>query len=92
MTAPARLAGLEGRKGAIAAGSDADLIAFDPDEMWMVDAAKLHQRHQVTPYAGRTLQGRVVATWLRGEVVQRDGAFAGAPRGEAILDVAARVG
>ena len=29
--APARLAGLDGQKGAIAAGHDADLVIFDPD-------------------------------------------------------------
>lgn len=83
---PARLAGLEGRKGAIAPGCDADLVAFDPDAMWLVEPKKLAQRHKVTPYAGRTLQGQVVATWLRGKLVQHEGRFAEAPFGEARLD------
>ncbi len=79
--APARLAGLDGRKGAIAAGRDADLVAFDPEAEWTVDASRLHQRHPVTPYAGRSLAGRVRATWLRGEPVCRDGGLTGTPRG-----------
>jgi allantoinase len=68
-TAPARLAGLEREKGAIAPGCDADLLAFDPGASWTVDPAHLHHRHPITPYAGRTLAGRVTRTWLAGEVV-----------------------
>ena len=64
-SAPAALAGLPA-KGRLAAGCDADLVAFDPDETYVVDAARLHHRHAVTPYAGRTLTGRVRQTWLRG--------------------------
>ena len=67
--APARLAGLGAQKGAIAPGCDADLVAFDPEEEWTVDPSRLHQRHPVTPYAGRRLVGRVKRTWLRGQVV-----------------------
>jgi allantoinase len=63
--APAALAGLPA-KGRLAAGADADLVAFDPDEAYVVDPARLEHRHPVTPYAGRTLTGRVRQTWLRG--------------------------
>jgi allantoinase len=62
---PARLAGLQA-KGSLAVGCDADLVAFDPDESYVVEAARLLHRHPVTPYAGRTLTGRVRQTWLRG--------------------------
>jgi allantoinase len=65
---PADLAGLV-HKGRIAVGADADLVAFDPDAAWVVDAGALHHRNPVTPYAGRTLRGVVRATWLRGELV-----------------------
>jgi allantoinase len=66
--APAGLAGLPG-KGRLAAGCDADLVAFDPDEAYVVEADRLQQRHPVTPYAGRTLTGRVRQVWLRGSTL-----------------------
>jgi allantoinase len=63
--APARLARLPA-KGSLAVGCDADLVAFDPDEAYVVEAARLLHRHPVTPYAGQTLTGRVRQVWLRG--------------------------
>jgi allantoinase len=73
--APAKLAGLSG-KGRIAVGYDADLVFFDPDALWNVRPENLHQRHKLTPYAGRELRGRVRATYLRGEKIYDDGEFA----------------
>jgi allantoinase len=69
--APAHLAGLDARKGAIAAGKDADLVVWDPDAAFLVDEQRLHQRHKRTPYAGLTLRGRVIETHARGRVVYR---------------------
>ena len=46
---PARLAGLAGKKGAIAVGCDADLVIFDPEKTFRVDANKLLHRHKLTP-------------------------------------------
>jgi allantoinase len=66
---PARLAGLT-RKGRLAVGADADLCVFAPDEEFVVDAARLHHRNPVTPYAGRRLDGVVRSTWLAGRPVQ----------------------
>ncbi|HKE67039.1 MAG TPA: allantoinase AllB [Micromonosporaceae bacterium] len=71
---PAEIVGLPG-KGRIAVGYDADLVAFAPEETFVVDAARLLHRHPVTPYAGMRLHGVVVSTWLRGESV------GGEPRG-----------
>ena len=66
--APAEFAGLTA-KGRIAPGFDADFCVFAPDESFVVDPQRLHHRHPVTPYAGRSLRGVVRSTILRGEVV-----------------------
>jgi len=65
--APARLAGLQSRKGALAAGYDADIVLWDPDARFVVDPTKLLHRHKVTPYAGRELFGKVSATYVGGK-------------------------
>jgi allantoinase len=80
--APARLAGLDARKGRIAVGCDADLVIFEPDTAWTVDPRRLHHRHPVTPYAGRRLVGRVTRTYLRGRCVYDDGTFPSPPIGQ----------
>jgi allantoinase len=74
--APAALAGLAGRKGAIAPGADADLVVWDPDGEFSVDASRLQQRHKLTPYAGRRLRGIVHETFVRGERVWSRGRLA----------------
>lgn len=80
--APARLAGLAGRKGALAPGFDADFAVFDPDVEWIATPGDLHFRHRLTPYLGATLRGRVRETWLRGERIFCNGQFFGEPRGK----------
>ncbi|MGH9173834.1 MAG: amidohydrolase family protein, partial [Vicinamibacterales bacterium] len=82
---PARLAGLGGTKGAIAAGCDADLVIWDPDAITTVDGATLYHRHPVTPYDGARLRGQVKTTLLRGVVIFDEGECRGAPRGRLIL-------
>ena len=81
---PARLAGLQDRKGAIAVGRDADLVIVDPDREMTVDASRLYHRHAVTPYDGARLRGVVMATMLRGEIVFEHGDCVGPPTGHAI--------
>jgi allantoinase len=80
--APARLAGLGDRKGRIAPGYDADLVVWDPEASFEVDPRKLHHRHKVTPYAGRTLNGVVRQTLLRGKTVYDSGQVSEPPSGK----------
>jgi allantoinase len=82
--APAALAGLEKRKGAIAAGCDADFVIWNPDARFRVDPECLHHRHKLTPYAGRELFGVVETTFLRGNKVFDRGQFAAAPLGRVL--------
>jgi dihydroorotase len=74
---PARIAGLAidqgGDQGApIAQGSPANLCVFDPEDRWEVDPARLASRSRNTPWAGRTLTGRVRHTISSGEAVVVD--------------------
>ena len=81
---PARLAGLQHRKGAIEIGRDADLVVWDPDATTTIDAASLYHRHPVTPYHGARLHGRVQTTLLRGEIVFDEGEVRGRATGRLI--------
>jgi allantoinase len=83
--APARLIGAAGRKGRIAAGMDADMIVFEPDEEWTVTAESLHHRHPLTPYLGVRLPGRVRSTMVRGRLVYDRGSFIGPASGMRIV-------
>ena len=65
--APARIAGLAGHGTDLAVGSPANLTLVDPAARRVVDPGDLVSRSRNTPYAGLTLPGRVVATFLRGE-------------------------
>jgi allantoinase len=78
---PAKFASLGHKKGAIRAGHDADLVVFDPDATFSVDAARLEHCHPITPYAGEMLTGAVEMTFLRGEKVFDHGQFPGEPKG-----------
>ena len=73
-TAPARIAGVSELHGnPIAVGSPANITVFDPEITWSVEPARLASKSRNTPYAGRTLRGRVKHTVFRGEAVVVDG-------------------
>jgi len=75
--APARLAGLGRRKGAIAAGFDADIVVWNPNGV----GGELQHRHKLTPYRPSQFPGAVEATFLRGQKVYEQGRFAEGPMG-----------
>jgi dihydroorotase (multifunctional complex type) len=70
---PARLLGLYPDKGTLAAGSHADLMLVDLEHPWTITDAGLQTKCGWTPYAGRTVAARVVATVLRGRLIMQDG-------------------
>jgi allantoinase len=81
---PAGLASIDHRKGAIAEGRDADFVVFDPDSETKVTAQGLYTRHPVSPYLGERLWGKVIATWLRGNQVFKEGSFPPACEGKEV--------
>ena len=78
---PARLAGLEKHKGAIAIGYDADLVVWNPEKRFIVRPNMLQHRHKLTPYVNEPLRGAVEATFLHGEMIYDRGRFLGTPQG-----------
>lgn len=80
---PARFAGVE--RGVIGAGRRADLMAWDPDSSWACAPDDAEFRNKVSPWFGRSLEGRVMTTWLAGSTIWDAGAAVGTPRGAALL-------
>ncbi len=72
-TAPGRIGRLAGHGRPIAVGEPANLVLVDPDARTTVSADDLASRSRNTPYAGRVLYGRVMATVLRGRPTVVDG-------------------
>ena len=66
---PAKLLGLN--VGRIEIGAPADLVLFDPDKPFILDRSKLLSKSKNTPYDGRTMQGKVIRTFIAGEEVYR---------------------
>lgn len=82
---PARLAGLEHRKGKLAAGYDADLIVWNPEAEFEVVPEIIEHRHKLTPYSGMQLFGKIEATYVRGQKVFESGDFAIARTGNLLV-------
>ena len=64
---PARLLGCDA--GTLRKGAPADLCLFNPDRAWHVESGALPGKAQNTPFDGRGLEGRVLATWKAGRRV-----------------------
>ncbi|MBI5535860.1 MAG: allantoinase AllB [Deltaproteobacteria bacterium] len=83
--APARIHGLESRKGGLQPGMDGDFVAIDPEQKWTVQADKLLTRQKYTPFEGMELTGMVMRTFVRGtEVFERSRGMLGAPVGQLV--------
>jgi dihydropyrimidinase len=76
---PARIFGLWPKKGALAVGSDGDLLVWDPDKRVTLSAATHHMRVDYSPYEGRTVAGAPAAVLSRGDVIVEHGIFTGRP-------------
>jgi len=76
-TAPARMFGMYPRKGAIAPGSDADILVYDPNRRRTISAATHHMDVDYSIFEGREVQGASDVVMSRGTVLVRDGAWVG---------------
>jgi allantoinase len=84
--APARLAGLDKRKGKIATGYDADIVIFQPDKEFKVVREIIEFKNKLTPYEGMNLRGVVEATYVRGVKVYQQGKFTDHPIGSLLTE------
>jgi dihydropyrimidinase len=76
-TTPAKMFGLYPRKGTIAAGSDADIVIWDPEKEHTISA---HTHHMCTDYSmfeGRKIKGNAETVFSRGEVIVKENKFLG---------------
>jgi dihydropyrimidinase len=76
-TAPARMFGMYPQKGAIAVGSDADILVFDPNRRRTISAATHHMDVDYSIFEGFEIQGTSDVVMSRGTVLVRDGAWVG---------------
>jgi len=84
-TRPAKLFGLHPKKGAIQAGSDADLVVYDPDREGVISAATHSMNVDYNPFEGWKIKGRPEVVTVRGEIAVQNGRFLGrAGRGQFI--------
>jgi len=78
-TAPARLVNLYPRKGALASGSDADLVIVDLDRQAVIRAAESYHKCGWSALEGRAVIGLPVMTILRGQVIAENGVVLAEP-------------
>lgn len=76
---PAKLYGLYPSKGRLAPGSDADLVLVDPQARWTVADEDIISKAGWSPYSGRVMRGRAVATYSRGSLAASEGRVVAEP-------------
>jgi len=78
-TAPARIFGMYPQKGVLAAGSDADLVLWDPNEDYTISAKTHHMNVDYSMFEGFRVRGNARDVYSRGELVVSGGKFIAKP-------------
>src|ERR1700722_2011382 len=82
-TAPARIFGMYPKKGAIAPGSDADIVVWDPKAKHLISAKTHHMRVDYSMFEGFKVVGNAQQVFSRGELIVDKGQYVGrAGRGQ----------
>jgi len=76
-TAPARIFGMYPKKGAIAAGSDADIVLWDPTAEHTISAATHNMRVDYSMFEGFKVRGNARQVYSRGELIVERGKYLG---------------
>ena len=76
-TTPARMMGLYPRKGIIAAGSDADIVIYDPNKTWTISVDNHHMNMDHSAYEGVEVTGHVDTVLSRGKVIVNNKQYLG---------------
>jgi allantoinase len=82
--APARFLGLDQKKGRIAKGYDADLVAWLPETDFEVKEEAIFHKHKISPYVSRRLFGKVSHTIVNGSLVFENSEFVNHKNGRVI--------
>jgi dihydropyrimidinase len=75
--APAKIFGIYPRKGTLQAGSDADIVIWDPAQEHVISAATHHMRVDYSMYEGIRVSGNADTVLSRGEIVVKNGEWLG---------------
>ncbi|MCK4257749.1 MAG: dihydropyrimidinase [Halanaerobiales bacterium] len=81
-TNPAKIFGIYPEKGSLLIGTDADLVILDPAKEVTISHTNLHSHSGYCPYEGFKVKGYPVMTYLRGQLVVKDGEFIGKGQGQ----------
>ncbi|KAL1896801.1 Allantoinase [Sporothrix stenoceras] len=89
--ATAEQVGLSHRKGGLRVGLDADVCVFDDAMQWTFTQGDMRWKNRCSPWEGHTFEGRVRATWLRGQAIfalgaANDGFVGGRPVGAPLIE------
>jgi dihydropyrimidinase len=76
--APAKIFGMYPRKGILAAGSDADIVIWDPEAKYTITAATQSMHTDYSIFEGFQVKGNARQVFSRGELVVESGKFLGA--------------